>query len=764
MSKDSKPERESHVAAGEAAGASADPWGYVWDPRGYYWHPLARHWYEPYSQVYYSEDGQVLPPEVAQAQLARAMGWEAPQTPAAEESRSPVETLPASEPPAEEAAVEEAPAEELAPAEPFEDPVEPAAMEPSAAEAAASSPEPAVAEEEVAFLDPAPVEEELPLDADDDLPVVKGGDRPFADLESDLLHDGPTVVGGADYEAQAILRSLGESADELEEEFFDDELETPEVEGEGDAALVGKEPGPAEPAAPAEEAVEFAPEPSAVGIDLEFAPEPSLIEAPIDLSPAPFEPDHSTPEPSGAGENLEFTVEPSAAEQPVALSSEPPGADQALDRPPPPSGGEPSFDFSPEPSAAGFEFSPEPSAFGEPFSFEPSAAGQPVELSSEPSAAGEAIGLPPPPPPAAGGPTFDFSAEPPAAGQSFDFSPEPSGAGQGFDFSPEPSAAGAPAFGGELSAAKPELPPPPPAGEPAIGSAPEPFDFSFEPSAAGEAIELPPPPPPLAAEGPAFDLSAEPSAAGQAFDFSSEPSAVEEAIDVDVELGIGEEAGGEPLAGQAPAPALPGPGPAGPAPAAAAAPRPPMAPPPLPGARPAPPPLPEPPPIPRPEKTLLERIPRGNESEPPAFDPSARAALFGSPEEFLDDPEAPFRLQENERAIIHLADGQVKRGILQAGSLFEPLRLQTAEGLQTYDPKRVHIVFLLRRPDAPPAPPPQGRLVQVHLPRGRSLTGYASENFSPKHGFFLTPRGTDNTTSRVFLYPWSVQRVVALPS
>src|SRR5690606_15781545 len=76
MSKDSKPERESHVAAGEAAGASADPWGYVWDPRGYYWHPLARHWYEPYSQVYYSEDGQVLPPEVAQAQLARAMGWE----------------------------------------------------------------------------------------------------------------------------------------------------------------------------------------------------------------------------------------------------------------------------------------------------------------------------------------------------------------------------------------------------------------------------------------------------------------------------------------------------------------------------------------------------------------------------------------------------------------------------------------------------------------------------------------------------------------
>src|SRR5690606_132647 len=143
-------------------------------------------------------------------------------------------------------------------------------------------------------------------------------------------------------------------------------------------------------------------------------------------------------------------------------------------------------------------------------------------------------------------------------------------------------------------------------------------------------------------------------------------------------------------AGQAPAPALPAPGPAGPAPAAAAAPRPPMAPPPLPGARPAPPPLPQPPPIPPPEQTPLARIPRRHESAPPAFDPPARAALLGPPEEFLDDPEAPFRLQENERAIIHLADGQVKRGILQAGSLFEPLRLQTAEGLQTYDPKRVH--------------------------------------------------------------------------
>src|SRR5690606_3230180 len=81
MPNEDSPIRDNDAPATEGApamGAEADPSGYVWDPRGFYWHPIARHWYEPYSRVYYSEDGQVLPAERAQADLARAMGWEVP--------------------------------------------------------------------------------------------------------------------------------------------------------------------------------------------------------------------------------------------------------------------------------------------------------------------------------------------------------------------------------------------------------------------------------------------------------------------------------------------------------------------------------------------------------------------------------------------------------------------------------------------------------------------------------------------------------------
>lgn len=115
------------------------------------------------------------------------------------------------------------------------------------------------------------------------------------------------------------------------------------------------------------------------------------------------------------------------------------------------------------------------------------------------------------------------------------------------------------------------------------------------------------------------------------------------------------------------------------------------------------------------------------------------------------------RIAEQERAIVHLADGQVRRGLLQPGDLFETLELQTAEGLQTFEPRQVHILFLLRKPGEP-APRPEGRMMHVILPRGRSLTGYADEGAAAEKGVFLRPR-TEGTTSRVFVYPWAILRM-----
>lgn len=180
----------------------------------------------------------------------------------------------------------------------------------------------------------------------------------------------------------------------------------------------------------------------------------------------------------------------------------------------------------------------------------------------------------------------------------------------------------------------------------------------------------------------------------------------------------------------------------------------------------SPPPLQAPPP----ERTLLEAL------EPQtSIDVDVAGDLFGDPADLSVDgwepleeapspePAAPterFQVTSPERAIVHLVDGQVRRGILQEGDLFLRLRLESSAGLETYDPRDVQIVFFLREPDDPP-PPQEGLLIQVFLPMGRSLTGFAPPAASAERGFFLTPRGTGGTTSRVFLYPWSIQRMVA---
>ena len=334
-----------------------------------------------------------------------------------------------------------------------------------------------------------------------------------------------------------------------------------------------------------------------------------------------------------------------------------------------------------------------------------------------------------------------MAPEPSFAGKPVEIAPEPSFAGKPVEFAPEPSALG------------------------------EPVEFAPEPSALGAPFDFGATDAPLEIdEAPTFDVGAsfelpEEPASIEPIEFATGASAPGEPVDFGLEFSaIGETSGlelGAPPAAEPPALVPPAPEPPAVAPPAVA---PPAPEPPALGAMelpPAPPPLPSaPPPIPRPDPTLLAPVPGRSAAANPAPSPAPppsfadRQAIFGA----LGEDSEPFEITEEVRAIVHLVDGQVRRGLLQPGDLFRELKLLTSEGMQTFDPKGVQIVFLLRKPTEPP-PTAEGRLVQVFLPLGRSLTGYADERANPQEGFFLRPRTADGSTSRVFLYPWSIQRL-----
>jgi hypothetical protein len=113
------------------------------------------------------------------------------------------------------------------------------------------------------------------------------------------------------------------------------------------------------------------------------------------------------------------------------------------------------------------------------------------------------------------------------------------------------------------------------------------------------------------------------------------------------------------------------------------------------------------------------------------------------------------------RAIVHLLNGEVRRGMLQPGDLRRPILIHVPGGTETHDPQQIKVVFLLREPGQQP-PRPSGDRVVVTLIDGRSLTGFSTNTSSPD-GFSVIPAETKGNTARVFVYPWAVRHIRPLP-
>lgn len=682
MPNEQSPVRDNAPAEGaptEGSATAADPSGYVWDPRGYYWHPVARHWYEPYSRVYYSEDGQVLPAERAQADLAQAMGWEVPPSTADDGATQPTEEAVAQAEDAGAPLAVEAEEAELPHAAQPEEVGTPLATQaehvelPAAAEETEpfAAPEPLVDADAGAEAELEPLAIEPPLGGNASLEVTSPGEEVPTDFDApdlgggDSFLDGPTVVGGLAYEESAIQQSLGSEEDGDDEPTeipidFGPEFSAVEHPLDLGAVMEGVREEAAAPSAPPANEADEAPADLPASIEpIEFAPEPSMIEADLDFGKtiSPLAAEEAGDAPVQPGAPLDFGLE---AEAPLELDVDM-GAPQ--DAP------------SAAPASPGFDLD----------------LGAPLELGSEPSGATQppALDLDDLPAIDLGAPGLgapELSTVDADLGPALELSD-----GAPFDFSADK---GAPADLGGLGSLE----------ESALG---------LPPPLREEEMELPALAAPPVAEPPAFPPAAEPPAIPQA----AQPPAMPPVAELPSMPPVAEPPG---IPQVAQPPAMPS--------------------------------IPTPPPVPPAEKTLLAPVPRASA---PATPPPAAAAPAP-----IDPPPlgGPLRVFEQERAIVHLADGQVRRGLLQPGDLLEPLKLQTSEGLQTFEPQRVQILFLLRKPGEPPARP-EGRLVQVFLPRGRSLTGYTSEDASVEKGLFLRPRTAEGSTSRVFVYPWAIQRM-----
>ncbi len=144
------------------------------------------------------------------------------------------------------------------------------------------------------------------------------------------------------------------------------------------------------------------------------------------------------------------------------------------------------------------------------------------------------------------------------------------------------------------------------------------------------------------------------------------------------------------------------------------------------------------------------------ESEAP-FAPPAAAAL----------PEAPAaltvpRVSGTRRVVVHTADGQVKRGVVEDLDLSSPdiaLEGQPGQALSPLPAASVKAIFFMLPRGEPPAPA-EGQRLRVIFRDGRQVAGFSSDYAPDRSGFFVVPADTSTHTERIWVYRSAVRQVV----
>jgi hypothetical protein len=134
-----------------------------------------------------------------------------------------------------------------------------------------------------------------------------------------------------------------------------------------------------------------------------------------------------------------------------------------------------------------------------------------------------------------------------------------------------------------------------------------------------------------------------------------------------------------------------------------------------------------------------------------------------TPESLESSPRAPTLDLEggDQRIVLHMMDGRVKRGLARELSLMAeaiPIEVRAGGPTEEIPVEQVKTIFFMLAPGAE-RPVPHGEKIRVMFHDGREIVGYSSDFKSSDRGFFLVPADARSNTGKVYLFRWSVHDI-----
>jgi hypothetical protein len=124
-------------------------------------------------------------------------------------------------------------------------------------------------------------------------------------------------------------------------------------------------------------------------------------------------------------------------------------------------------------------------------------------------------------------------------------------------------------------------------------------------------------------------------------------------------------------------------------------------------------------------------------------------------------PATPPVISGEQRVIVHMVEGAVKRGVLRDVDLgAEAFQMEGQAGhVESVARSRVKAVFFML-PQGVPPPPIEGSKLRVTFSDGRQIVGFTSTYDPRAVGFFVIPADARTNTQRIYIFNSSVRNVV----
>ena len=118
-------------------------------------------------------------------------------------------------------------------------------------------------------------------------------------------------------------------------------------------------------------------------------------------------------------------------------------------------------------------------------------------------------------------------------------------------------------------------------------------------------------------------------------------------------------------------------------------------------------------------------------------------------------------IEGERRVIVHLAEGNVKRGVVRDLDLGgRAVVLESGGFNETLTRDRLKAIFFMLAPGVA-APPIEGSKLRITFTDGRQVVGYTNTYDPRASGFFIIPADTRTNTERIYVYKSAIKTVTA---